>query len=96
MKISREQVLHVASLARLSFNEDEVDRLAAQLSSVLEYVEKLAELDLDGVEPMAHVHATLTPMRDDSLRPSLSREELLANAPETEHGCFRVPQVIEA
>jgi len=96
MKITRDQVLHVASLARLTFSDGEVDRLAAQLSSVLEYVEKLAELDLEGVEPMAHVHATVTPMRDDTPRPSLPREELLANAPETENGCFRVPQVIEA
>jgi len=96
MKISREQVLHVATLARLSFTDEEVDRFTAQLSSVLEYVDKLSELDLDGVEPMAHVHATLTPMRDDTSRPSLPRKELLANAPETEGGCFRVPQVIES
>jgi len=96
MKISREQVLHVATLARLSFTDEEVDRFTAQLSSVLEYVDKLSELDLDGVEPMAHVHATLTTMRDDTSRTSLPREELLANAPETEGGCFRVPQVIES
>jgi len=96
MKITRDQVLHVASLARLTFADGEVDRLAAQLSSVLEYVEKLGELDLEGVEPMAHVHATVTPLRDDAPRPSLPREEALANAPETEGGCFRVAQVIEA
>jgi len=96
MKISREQVLHVASLARLTFTEEEVDRIAAQLSSVLEYVDKLGELDLDGVEPMAHVHATVTPMREDIPAASLPREELLANAPDTVGGCFRVPQVIES
>lgn len=96
MKISREQVLHVASLARLTFTEEEVGRFAAQLSSVLDYVDKLGELDLDGVEPMAHVHATVTPMREDTPAASLPREELLANAPDAEGGCFRVPQVIES
>jgi len=96
MKITREQVLHVASLARLTFTPEEVDRFASQLSSVLEYVEKLGELDLDGVEPMAHVHAAVTPMREDIPAASLPREELLGNAPDAEDGCFRVPQVIEA
>lgn len=96
MRISREEVLHVAALARLTLAEDEVGVLAEQLSSVLEYVEALAELDLDGVEPMSHVLEYPTPMRADAVRPSLPREAALANAPDAEHGCFRVPRVIEA
>ncbi|MEW6487759.1 MAG: Asp-tRNA(Asn)/Glu-tRNA(Gln) amidotransferase subunit GatC [Thermodesulfobacteriota bacterium] len=96
MKIGREEVLHVARLARLTFSEEEVGALAEQLSSVLEYVEALAELDVEGVEPMSHVLEYPTPMREDIARPSLPREAALANAPDAEQGCFRVPKVIEA
>jgi aspartyl-tRNA(Asn)/glutamyl-tRNA(Gln) amidotransferase subunit C len=96
MKIGREEVLHVARLARLTFSEEEVGALAEQLSSVLEYVEALAELDVEGVEPMSHVLEYPTPMREDRVRPSLPREAALANAPDAEQGCFRVPKVIEA
>lgn len=96
MKIGREEVLHVARLARLTFSEEEVGALAEQLSSVLEYVETLAELDVEGVEPMSHVLEYPTPMRDDRVRPSLPREEALANAPDSKQGCFQVPKVIEA
>jgi len=96
MKIGREEVLHVATLARLDVTEDEVGRLAEQLSAVLEYVDQLAGLDLVGVEPMAHVLDYATPLRADAVRPSLPREAALANAPAAEQGCFRVPKVIEA
>lgn len=96
MKITRAEVQHVAQLARLAVTDDEADRLAVQLSSLLEYVEKLGELALDGVEPTAHVHEIVNAMRDDVAVPSLPREEALSNAPAVESGCFRVPKVIEA
>lgn len=96
MKIGRAEVLHVATLARLDVTEAEVGRLAEQLSSVLEYVEQLGRLDLEGVEPMAHVLEYATPLREDAVRPSLPRDAALANAPAAEQGCFRVPKVIEA
>ncbi|MHB8766510.1 MAG: Asp-tRNA(Asn)/Glu-tRNA(Gln) amidotransferase subunit GatC [Deferrisomatales bacterium] len=96
MKISREQVLHVAELARLEFTADQAERFTAQLSSILEYVEKLGELDTEGVEPMAHGHEAVNAFRDDTVRPSLPRDAVLQNAPAAEGGCFRVPKVIEA
>ncbi len=96
MKISREEVLHVAGLARLEVGGEEVEKLASQLSSILEYVEKLGELDLSDVEPMAHVHEIVNAFREDLPRPSFSNEEVLQNAPAAEAGCFKVPKVIEA
>ncbi len=96
MKITRAEVQHVAQLARLAVTDDEVDRLATQLSSLLEYVEKLGELSLDDVEPTAHVHEIVNAMRDDVPAPSLPREAALSNAPMVEDGCFRVPKVIDA
>ena len=95
MKITREEVLHVAGLARLEFEPAEVDGLAAQLSGILDYVEKLGELDLSGVEPTAHVHEIVNAFRPDEPRPSLTNEAALSNAPHPEAGCFRVPKVIE-
>jgi aspartyl-tRNA(Asn)/glutamyl-tRNA(Gln) amidotransferase subunit C len=95
MKITREEVQHVANLARLEFAPSEVDGLAAQLSAILDYVDKLGELDLEGVEPTAHVHEIVNAFREDVPRPSFANEEILANAPEAEAGCFRVPKVIE-
>lgn len=95
MKIGRDEVLRVADLARLDVSEDEVARLTHQLSAILDYVDKLSELDLEAVEPLAHVQDLVNAFREDSLRSSLPREEVLANAPETEQGCFKVPAVIE-
>lgn len=95
MKLGRDEVMHVANLARLTFSEEELDRFASQLSEILDYVEQLGELDMEGVEPMAHVHDIVNAFREDAVCPSLPREAVLANAPEAEGGCFRVPKVIE-
>jgi aspartyl-tRNA(Asn)/glutamyl-tRNA(Gln) amidotransferase subunit C len=96
VKITREEVLHVANLARLEFNEEEVERFTSQLSSILEYVDKLGELELEKVEPMAHVHEIVNAFREDVVRESLPRDAALANAPDAEDGCFKVSKVIEA
>ena len=90
--IDRDQVLHVARLARLSLDEDEVDRMARELSGILEHVEAIAELDLDGVEPTTHVEATSrTSSGRTSRAPSLDREQALADAPDPTGDSFRVP-----
>jgi len=91
MAISREEVLHVARLARLELSEDEVERLGAQLSAILEAVGKVAELDLSSVEPTAHPLDLVNVWAEDEPRPSLAVEEALANAPEREGNFFRVP-----
>lgn len=95
MKITREEVEKVAGLARLDFDDEEIAKFVPQLSSILSYVEKLGELDLEGVEPMAHVHDIVNKPREDEVRPSLSREDALSNSPDSEDGCFKVSKVIE-
>jgi len=91
MAISRDEVLHVARLARLALTEEELDRFAGQLDAILEAVGKVAELDLADVEPTLHPLALSNVLAEDEPRPSLSVEEALANAPDSEDGAFRVP-----
>ena len=85
---------HVAALARIEMNEDELEQYGAQLNAILGYVDKLQELDTTDVPPMAHVTATATPMREDRLTEGLG-ERVLNNAPQREKRFFKVPQIIE-
>ncbi|HMA27619.1 MAG: Asp-tRNA(Asn)/Glu-tRNA(Gln) amidotransferase subunit GatC [Solirubrobacterales bacterium] len=89
--IDREQVLHVAKLARLRLSDAEIEKMASELSGILEHVEHIAELDLDGVEPTSHVIALQNVLRPDEPRPSWSRDEVLERAPDPASGSFRVP-----
>jgi aspartyl-tRNA(Asn)/glutamyl-tRNA(Gln) amidotransferase subunit C len=89
--IDRDQVLHVARLARLELSEQEVERMASELSGVLEHVGKISELELDGVEPTSHVVALENVLRADEPRPSWPRERVLEQAPDPADGAFRVP-----
>ena len=89
--IDRDQVLHVAKLARLRLSDDEVDRMAGELSKILGHVETMYELDLEGVEPTSHVVALENVLRADEPWQSLPREVALAPAPEPSEGAFRVP-----
>jgi aspartyl-tRNA(Asn)/glutamyl-tRNA(Gln) amidotransferase subunit C len=89
--IDREQVLHVARLARLALTEDEIERMSGELSGILEHVERMNELDLDGVEPTSHVVALENILRPDEPRPSWERDRILAEAPDPSDGAFRVP-----
>jgi aspartyl-tRNA(Asn)/glutamyl-tRNA(Gln) amidotransferase subunit C len=92
--IDREQILHVARLARLELSEEELERMASELSSILEHVERISELELDGVEPTTHVVALENVLRADEPRPSLPREKALAPAPDPADGAFRVPSPV--
>jgi len=89
--IDREQVLHVARLARLRLSDDEVEQMTGELSSILEHIEKISALDLDGVEPTSHVVELENVLRPDEPRPSLPRERALEQAPDTDGSGFRVP-----
>jgi aspartyl-tRNA(Asn)/glutamyl-tRNA(Gln) amidotransferase subunit C len=89
--IDRDQVLHVARLARLRLSEQEVETMTGELSGILEHVDRIAKLDLEGVEPTTHVVALENVLRADEPRPSLSPEVALAPAPEPVDGSFRVP-----
>jgi len=89
--IDREQVLHVARLARLELTDDEVERMSGELSAVLDHIEKIGELDLDGVAPTTHVIEVENALRPDVPEPSLPREVALAEAPAVADGGFLVP-----
>ena len=91
MAISRDDVLHVARLARLALTDDEVERLTGELDAILEAVGIVSELDLAEVEPTSHPLDLVNVWADDEPRPSLPLEDVLANAPEAEEGLFRVP-----
>jgi aspartyl-tRNA(Asn)/glutamyl-tRNA(Gln) amidotransferase subunit C len=89
--IDREQVLHVARLARLHLSEEEVARMSSELSTILDHIEKINELDLDEVEPTSHVVEVENVLRADEPRPSWPREQILDPAPDPADGGFRVP-----
>jgi aspartyl-tRNA(Asn)/glutamyl-tRNA(Gln) amidotransferase subunit C len=91
--LSREDVMHVAGLARLELSEDEVDLFTAQLRTVLEHARDVAALDLSHLEPSSHPIALRNVMRADEPRPSLDRDEVLAAAPAVEEHRFRVPRI---
>jgi aspartyl-tRNA(Asn)/glutamyl-tRNA(Gln) amidotransferase subunit C len=95
VKISKQEVEHVAKLARLELSEQEKEKLTDQLSNILTYVETLNGLDTKGVEPTAHVLDLKNVMRDDVAVPGLSRERALANAPDQAAGHYKVPKIIE-
>ena len=95
MAVTLDEVRNVARLARLSFSPEEEGRMVVELNRILDYVEKLNELDTEGVPPTSHVMPISNVFREDVLVPSLPRDELLANAPSKWRGYFRVPKVIE-
>ena len=93
-RISREDVAHVARLARLDVTDEELDRYTTQLAAVLDHAEDVAALDLADVAPTAHPLPLVNVLREDAVRPSLDRDEVLAAAPAVEDGRFRVPSIL--
>ena len=91
MAITKDEVLHVARLARLALSDEEVERLTEQLDAILEAVGKVSELDLSDVPPTSHPLQLVNVLADDEPRPSLPLDEVFANAPEREGDPFRVP-----
>jgi aspartyl-tRNA(Asn)/glutamyl-tRNA(Gln) amidotransferase subunit C len=94
-RISREDVLHVARLARLALSDEEVERMRQELDGILGYIDKLRTLNTEGVEPTSHAVPLTNVMRDDEPQPSYPRDEMLANAPDRAGELFRVPRIIE-
>ena len=95
MPITRDQVEYVAHLSRLELSEDEKDRIALQLDAILDYVDKLNELDTEDVEPLVHAAERHNVFREDSVGESLPPQEALKNAPDQSEGCFKVPRILE-
>jgi aspartyl-tRNA(Asn)/glutamyl-tRNA(Gln) amidotransferase subunit C len=94
MAVTHEEVIKIANLAGLSFSPEEVDRMTHELNRILEYMDKLNELDTTGVEPLHHVLDMKNVFREDEVQPSFPREQVLSNAPDAVDGYFRVPKVI--
>ena len=91
--ITIKDVEHVAKLSRLALSQEEMEKFAPQLNSILEYVDELNKVDTTGVEPMAHSIKISNVMREDEVKQDFSREEMLKNAPEEEDGFFKVPKI---
>ena len=95
MSVSSQQVRHIAKLARIGMSDAEIEALVPELNNILGWVEQLGEVDTDGVEPLTAVIDQKLRLRDDVVNDGNIRDEVLANAPEAQHGFFAVPKVIE-
>jgi aspartyl-tRNA(Asn)/glutamyl-tRNA(Gln) amidotransferase subunit C len=95
MSVTNEQVRHIAKLARIAMSDEEIERLAPELNNILGWVEQLGEVNTDGVEPLTAVIDLKLRLRDDIVNDGNIRDEVLANAPDAQHGFFAVPKVIE-
>ncbi len=93
--MTKEEVLYVARLARLDLDAESIDMFAAQIDEILGYIEKLNQVDTEGIKATSHAISLTNAFRDDEQRPHLDREQVLANAPEKEEGCFVVPKIID-
>jgi aspartyl-tRNA(Asn)/glutamyl-tRNA(Gln) amidotransferase subunit C len=94
MKITKEEVLHVANLARLEIDEASIEKFAEQIGTILDYVDQLGHVDTGDIKPMSHALALTNAFREDTQTDHLEPETSLANAPEKEDGCFVVPKVV--
>ena len=95
MSVTNEQVRHIARLARIAMSDEEIERLAPELNNILGWVEQLAEVNTDGIEPLTAVIDQRLRLREDVVTDGDCREDVLANAPDAQHGFFAVPKVIE-
>jgi aspartyl-tRNA(Asn)/glutamyl-tRNA(Gln) amidotransferase subunit C len=95
MALTTQEVKHVALLARLRLEPEEIEKLRAQLSNILEYIDMLKEVDVEGVPPTAQVTDMLNILRPDEARPSMPREDVLSNAPDQQDGMFRVKAIFD-
>lgn len=95
MKITKDEILHVADLARLDLDEASIDKFAGQIGTILDYVDKLNEVDTEGIRPTSHAISLTNAFREDEPKEHLERDQALANAPQKEEGAFVVPKIIE-
>ena len=95
MAITKEQVVYVSKLARLDLQEEEIEKLTVDMAQIIDFADKLGELDTDGVAPTAHILPVTNVTRKDEVKPSYDREDMLANAPSKENGCYKIAKVVE-
>lgn len=95
MKITKEQVTHVANLARLNLTEEEKEHMTKDMESIIAFVDQMNGLDIEGIKPTDHIIPVNNVFREDVVKPSMDVEELLRNAPAKENGCYSVPKIVE-
>lgn len=95
MQITPDLIKYLESLARITLTEDEEKKVGAELGDILTYIDMLNELDTEGVEAMSHCFPVTNVMREDEVQPSMTPEEITANAPEEQDGCFVVPKTVD-
>jgi aspartyl-tRNA(Asn)/glutamyl-tRNA(Gln) amidotransferase subunit C len=95
MKITKETIEHIANLSKLELSEQELSKLTTDMENIILYVDKLNELDTTDIEPTAHIIPLRNVFREDIVKESFNREDILMNAPSNESGCFKVPKIVE-
>ena len=95
MSVSKEEVKHLAKLSRLAFDDNSLDKITNDLSSIVDFANQLSEIEVEGVKPTAHILDIKNVFREDNVDKSYDREEILKNAPDREAGCVSVPQTVE-
>ncbi len=95
MQITPDLIKYLEKLARITLSEDEEKKVGNELQDILTYIDMLNELDTDGVEAMSHCFPVTNVMREDEVQPSMSADEIVANAPESQDGCFVVPKTVD-
>lgn len=95
MAIDKEQVQYVANLARLKLSDQEIEKLTVDMAKIIEFADKLSDLNTEGVEPTAHILPMNNVFRKDEVKPSYDRDEIIANAPSKENGCYKIVKVVE-
>lgn len=95
MKITKEEILHVARLAKLSLTDEEANALRADMEGIIDFASELSALDTEGVIPTAHARQMVNAFREDEIKPSYERDDILKNAPQKISGGFAVPKVVE-
>lgn len=95
MQITPDLIKYLEKLARITLSEDEEKKVGNELQDILTYIDMLNELDTDGVEAMSHCFPVTNVMREDEVKPSMSADEIVANAPESQDGCFVVPKTVD-
>jgi len=93
--LTKDEVIHIASLAKITLSDDEIEKFRQQLSTILDYVTVLNSVDITDIEPTRQITGLTNVLREDSIKPSLNSDEVLRNAPQTNDGYFKIPKVLE-
>jgi len=95
MKVTKEVILHIAELAKLEVTDEECGKLTGEMQSIVDFADQLNKIDTDQIDSMEHITRNVNVLRDDVIKPSFDRDEMLKNAPQKYAGCYKVPKIVE-